>query len=82
MNSHSDKCNFNDMNLLSGHEEHKRGFNVSYTFICSKCSHIYHLKNTKQTDSQVDLNFAAVFASFSIGIGCSQLQEFTGNVAL
>lgn len=69
------------MNLLTGHEEHKQGFNVTCTFMCSKCSHIYKLKNTKQTESQLDLNFAAVFASFSIGIGCSQLQEFTGSIS-
>lgn len=66
------------MYLVPGYEELKQGFNSSFKFMCSKCSVIVTLKTSKENEF-MNLNYAAVVAAFAIGIGQSQLEEFTGT---
>lgn len=78
MNNHSRTCNFNDMNLIESQPETKYGFVSVYNFMCSKCGYIFKLATSPRTGPYLNLNYAAVLGSLSIGIGFSQLQEFTG----
>lgn len=79
MNNHSNTCSFNDMKLVDRQPETKYGFISVYNFMCSKCSYISKLTTSPRSGSYLNLNYAAVLGSLSIGIGFSQLQEFTGT---
>ncbi|XP_037047882.1 uncharacterized protein LOC119082468 [Bradysia coprophila] len=58
--------------------EMKRGF-VSYLrLICKKCNYLHVMKTCERRSDQFDLNYESVLGSMLIGIGFSQLEEFTG----
>lgn len=79
MNTHSDTCNFNDMKLIEHQPETKYGLIRVYNLMCSKCGYISKLRTYDKSGPHLNLNYAAVLGSLSIGIGFSQLQEFTGE---
>lgn len=66
------------MKLIECQPETKYGLVSVFNFMCSNCSYIYKLTTTPRSGPHFNLNYAAVLASLSIGIGFSQLQEFTG----
>lgn len=76
MNSHSSTCNFNDMELAKA--ETKLGFVSRFRFVCEKCLYIHILETSVQRDDKFGLNYESVLAAMCIGIGFSQLEQFTG----
>lgn len=75
INTHSLSCSFNDMRLT---KLTKMGFITYFRFVCRKCRYVHTLKTSVSRKDQFDLNYESVFGAMCIGIGFSQLQEFTG----
>lgn len=76
INMHSKTCNFNDMRLAKA--EAKKGFVSILRMVCRKCNYVYVIKTCKHSEDQFDFNYECVLSSMLIGIGYTQLEEFTG----
>ncbi|CAI6377348.1 unnamed protein product [Macrosiphum euphorbiae] len=71
-------CTFLDMELIS---EHRKGFFCSWLFKCLVCQIKIKIdsENTSETE-YVGVNKAAVSGSIAIGIGHTQLNEFSATI--
>lgn len=71
-------CTFLDMELFS---EHRKGFFCSWLFKCLVCQIKIKIdsENTSETE-YVGVNKAAVSGSIAIGIGHTQLNEFSASI--
>lgn len=67
------------MKLIENQPETKYGFISVYNYMCKKSGYISKLRTSAKDGPVFNLNYAAVLSSASIGIGFSQLQEFTDN---
>lgn len=66
------------MKPIGSQPETKYGLISVCNFMCSKCGFIAKLRTSPKSGPHFNLNYAAVLGSLSIGIGFTQLQEFTG----
>lgn len=71
-------CTFLDMELIS---EHRKGFFCSWLFKCLVCRIKIKIdsENTSETE-YVGVNKAAVSGYIAIGIGHTQLNEFSASI--
>lgn len=77
---HSEQCKFFDMRLAK--QEYKVGFVSVFQFVCRKCGYTHILKTSENRKDQFDCNYESVLGAMLIGIGYSQLEEFSGVLDL
>lgn len=80
LNSHGiTNCNFSNMEFLN---ETKLGMKSIFHFRSTQCGIKKSIKSTEETNHSLNINYALVLASYAIGIGCYQSEEFLANMEI
>lgn len=82
LNSHGGKgkqCGFSEMMLA---KETKLGLKSIFHFICRECGTTKQVHSNPPSQDSLDLNYASVLASYAIGTGYMQSEEYLGNLEI
>lgn len=80
ISKHNPDCKFTD---LLFYNEVFKGLNSILKIKCKSCSKTFSIKTCPENiNDKMDINYAAVLGSISIGIGFSQLKEQMANMSI
>lgn len=80
ISDHNQNCKFRDLFFCN---EVFKGLSSILKIKCNNCSKAFTIKTcTEAVDGKMNINYAAVLGSISIGIGYSQLNEQLANMSI
>lgn len=70
-------CSFSNMDIVN---ETRRGLRSIFHFRCNSCGIKKKLTTSEESTESLDVNYALALASYAVGVGCYQSEEFLANV--
>lgn len=72
-------CGIQDMDML---HENRHGLISVYSFKCKVCNFVGNIKTDRPSEKTLDINMAAVAATYEIGLGQSTMDTFLSVVGV